>query len=60
MMEILFTVGQILWAVALVYGAYLVLTHAGSLGLGLPGRPEHDEMRPDLKENELWKKYRDS
>jgi hypothetical protein len=60
MMEILFTVGQILWAVALAYGAYLVLTHAGSLGLRLPGRAEHDEMRPDLEKNEIWKKYRDS
>lgn len=56
MMEILFTVGQILCALAYVYGAYLVITHAGSIGLRPPRGPGDDEMHPE--ENETWKKYR--
>ena len=56
-MEILFTLGQILCALAYVYGAYLVITHAASMGLGLPRRPELDEVRPDPEEGDIWKRY---
>jgi hypothetical protein len=58
MIDILFTLGQILCALAYVYGAYLVITHVASTGLRVPRRPEHDEIRPDPEENEIWKRYR--
>jgi hypothetical protein len=57
MVDILFAGGQIVCMAGYVYGAWLVIRHAGSIGSPPPDTREYCPPRPNREDREAWKRY---
>ena len=57
MLEILFTVGQIVSVAGYLYGAWLVISHAVITGSRHPEMREEFPLHVEREEREAWKSY---